>query len=56
MPKPYELTAREAAEKIKSQELTAEDYVSSLLERIRTIDNQIHAYVRVIEEESLKAA
>ncbi len=55
MVKPYEMTAAEAADRIKSQELSAEEYIASLLERVHQVDEKIHAFVTVIEEAKRKA-
>ncbi len=56
MPKLYELTAFEASEKIRSRELTAEDYISSILERIRKVEGEIHAFTAVTSDEALRKA
>ncbi|MCW4019841.1 MAG: aspartyl/glutamyl-tRNA amidotransferase subunit A, partial [Candidatus Bathyarchaeota archaeon] len=56
MPKPYELTAVEAAYQIKSRELQAEEYVASVLDRLHEIDEKVHAYVTVTGEEALNKA
>jgi len=56
LPQPYELTAAEASEKIRNQELSAEEYISSTLERIEKIDEKIHAFVTIVKDEALKRA
>jgi aspartyl-tRNA(Asn)/glutamyl-tRNA(Gln) amidotransferase subunit A len=56
MPKPYELAAAEATEKIRRQELTAEEYISSVLERIRMTDETVKAFVTLTTEEALNHA
>jgi len=56
MSKLHELTAVEIAEKIKNQELAAEEYVASLLNRAYTMDEKIHAFVTFPREEALKKA
>jgi len=56
MAKPFELTAREITAKIKAQELKAEEYISSILEREREVDGEINAYIAVTDEVALNAA
>jgi len=56
MSEPYELTAREIVAKIKAQELKAEEYVSSLLEREQRINGQINAYITVRGKEAVNKA
>jgi len=56
MPKPYELTAVEAAHMIRSQELKAEEYIASTLDRVRRVDEKIHAFVTLTREEGLNRA
>jgi len=56
MPRLYELTGREVSERIRSRELTAKEYISSILERIREVEGRVHAFVTVLEEEALKRA
>ena len=56
MPRPYELTATEVANKVKSQELMAEDYITSILGRTRKIDEKICAFVTFMREEALRKA
>lgn len=41
---PWRLTATEALAKIRARELTAEQYASSLLERIRQRDDDVRAW------------
>ena len=56
MPKPYELTALEVAHMIRSQELKAEEYIASTLDRVRRVDEKIHAFVTLTREEGLNRA
>ncbi len=56
VPKPYELTAAEATEKIKRQDLTAEEYVSALIARINDVDTKINAFITPAKEEALRRA
>jgi len=56
MPKPYELTAREVTAKVKAQELSAEEYISSLLERGHKIEGRINAYITLTDEVALNKA
>ena len=56
MPELYELTGREVSEKIRSGELTVKEYISSILERIRKVEEKVHAFVTVLEEDALKRA
>ena len=56
MPKPFELTARGIVTKIKAQELKAEEYILSMLERKREIDGKINAYITATGEEALTTA
>lgn len=45
MPKLYELYAVEVVDKIKRQEITAEDYIESIAERILKLDGKINAFI-----------
>jgi len=56
MPKPYELAASEVIAKVKTQELTAEEYILSLLEREHEIEGRIGAYITVADEEAVNRA
>jgi len=56
VPKPYELSATEAARKIKSQELTSEEYILSIFERIKGTEDKVHAFITLIEDEALEKA
>jgi aspartyl-tRNA(Asn)/glutamyl-tRNA(Gln) amidotransferase subunit A len=56
MPRPYTLTATDVADKVKSQELTAEDYITSILGRTHKIEEKICAFVTFTREEALRKA
>ncbi|MDW8048418.1 MAG: Asp-tRNA(Asn)/Glu-tRNA(Gln) amidotransferase subunit GatA [Nitrososphaerota archaeon] len=56
MAKPYELSAIEVVEKIRLGELTAEDYIESILERIGNLEDRIRAFITLTPEESLRKA
>ncbi len=56
MPKPYELSATEAAKKIKSQELTSEEYLHSIFQRIKEAEGKVHAFVTLVEEKAFEKA
>ena len=56
MPKPYMMTAAEVSESIRNQDISAEEYLSSILERIEKIDEKIHAFVTVVKDEALRRA
>ncbi|MGQ9468775.1 MAG: Asp-tRNA(Asn)/Glu-tRNA(Gln) amidotransferase subunit GatA [Nitrososphaerales archaeon] len=51
-----ELPAYEIVERIKAHELTAEDYIASLYERIKRIEKDVHAYITLTEDLALKKA
>ncbi|MDH5624304.1 MAG: amidase family protein, partial [Candidatus Bathyarchaeota archaeon] len=56
MPKLHALTAKEIVEKIRSKEATAEECVLSVFERILGVEDKVHAFVTLSEEEALKKA
>ncbi len=56
MPKMYALTAKETVEKILSKEITAEECILSILERIHRLEDRIHAFVTLVGEEAIKKA
>ena len=56
MPKLQELTARETLQKICSNEVTAEECVHAVFERIHRLEDKINSYVTLVEEEALKKA
>ncbi|OYT47321.1 Asp-tRNA(Asn)/Glu-tRNA(Gln) amidotransferase GatCAB subunit A [Candidatus Bathyarchaeota archaeon ex4484_231] len=56
MPKPYEISAEEAAVKIRTQELTAEEYVASVFNRITQIEKRINAFITLTKQTALQTA
>jgi len=56
LPKPYMMTATEVSKSIRNRDISAEEYLSSILERIEKIDEKIHAFVTVVKDEALKRA
>jgi len=56
MPKLQELTAREINQKIRNNEATAEECVHAVFETIHRLEDNINAYVTLVEEEALKKA
>lgn len=56
MSKNYSLSAREVSEKIRSREMSAEDYVISVFQRIREVDDDLHAFVSLAETSALEKA
>ena len=56
MTKHHEFTAVEVTQKIKNQELSAEEYLAALIDRISDVDRKIHAFVTFTKEEALKKA
>lgn len=55
-PLSHYLTLRDAAEQIRSGDLTSVALTETLLERIRTVDAQLGAYVHVMADSALAAA
>jgi aspartyl-tRNA(Asn)/glutamyl-tRNA(Gln) amidotransferase subunit A len=56
MDEPYLLTARETVNAVRNGDLTAEECLQATLERIKEIDQQIHAYITLREDVALKRA
>lgn len=56
MSKLYELTAQEIVQKLHADEVSAEECVQSVFERIHDFEEKINAYVTLVEEEALKKA
>ncbi len=56
MPKMYALTAKETVEKILRKEITAEECILSIHERIHRLEDKIHAFVTLVEKEAIKKA
>jgi len=50
----YKLTATEISEKIRNQELSAEEYLNSIFERIEKIETEIHAFITIVKDEALR--
>ena len=43
-------------QKIARQEISSEEYTTAVIERIRSIDSEIHAYLTVLKEPTLRKA
>jgi aspartyl-tRNA(Asn)/glutamyl-tRNA(Gln) amidotransferase subunit A len=56
MLKLHELTAEETTQKIKNKEITTEESVKAIFERIHNFESKINAYVTLGEKEALKKA
>jgi aspartyl-tRNA(Asn)/glutamyl-tRNA(Gln) amidotransferase subunit A len=56
MPKLNELTAKETVRKIRSKEATAEECILSVFERIHEVEDKIHAFITLVEEDALRKA
>ncbi|MEJ2271881.1 MAG: Asp-tRNA(Asn)/Glu-tRNA(Gln) amidotransferase subunit GatA [Candidatus Bathyarchaeota archaeon] len=56
MLKLHELTAEETTQKIKNKEITTEESVKAIFERIHNFESKINAYVTLVEKEALKKA
>ncbi|MCW4026561.1 MAG: Asp-tRNA(Asn)/Glu-tRNA(Gln) amidotransferase subunit GatA [Candidatus Bathyarchaeota archaeon] len=54
--KPYERTAGEVIARVKSEDLMAEEYVASILQRQREVDESVNAYITATGEDALNAA
>lgn len=52
----FDHTIKELEEKLHNNEITAQDLVKASLERIKEVDNQIHAFITIDEENALKEA
>jgi aspartyl-tRNA(Asn)/glutamyl-tRNA(Gln) amidotransferase subunit A len=50
------LTAKEISRKVRLGEVTAEESVSTLIERIHKIEDKVNAFVTLLEEEALQEA
>jgi len=50
------MTATEVSEGIRNRDFSAEEYLSSILERIERIDKRTHAFVTVIKDEAMRRA
>jgi aspartyl-tRNA(Asn)/glutamyl-tRNA(Gln) amidotransferase subunit A len=56
MPKLHELKAQEILQKIQNKEVTAEECVHAVFERIHKLETIINAFVTLTEEQALKKA
>ncbi len=56
MSKTCELTAEKIVEGIRSKQMTAEECVTSIFERIHKVEDKVHAYVTIVEKEALEKA
>ena len=52
----YELKAHELISKIKNGEVTSQDATKSVLDRIKSVDGKVEAFVTVCEEKAMEAA
>jgi len=52
----YELTAHELLEKIKKREISSEEIVRSVYDRIGHVEDKLHSFVTLTEEEALLQA
>jgi len=52
----YELTAHELLKKIKKKEISSEEIVRSIYNRISQVENKLHSFVTLTEEEALLQA
>ena len=56
MPKLHELTAQETMHKIHGNEVSAEECVQAVFERIHKLEDKINAYVTLVEKEAVNKA
>ncbi|UCE57449.1 MAG: Asp-tRNA(Asn)/Glu-tRNA(Gln) amidotransferase subunit GatA [Candidatus Bathyarchaeota archaeon] len=56
MTKLHATTAKELVERIRNKEVTAEEYVLSVFERIHRLEDSIHAFVTVTKEKAIEKA
>ena len=52
----YELTVHEAAEGLRAREFSSVELTTAYLERIRAVDGEIHAYLKVMRDDALDMA
>ncbi|WAM34388.1 Asp-tRNA(Asn)/Glu-tRNA(Gln) amidotransferase subunit GatA [Caldicellulosiruptor morganii] len=52
----YNLTAHEAIELIKKKEVTCQEVVQSVIDRIKQVEDKVKAYITVTEEEAMESA
>ena len=51
-----ELTSKQLVKKIRNKEMTAEEFVSSSFERIRKLEEKVHAFITLNEDKALEKA
>ena len=56
MTKQHPTTAKEIVERIRHKEATAEEYVLTVFEKIHRLEDEIHAFVTLTEEEAVEKA
>jgi aspartyl-tRNA(Asn)/glutamyl-tRNA(Gln) amidotransferase subunit A len=56
MPKLHELNAKETVESIHNKEVTVEECIQAIFERIHNLEDKVNAFVTLVEEEALKKA
>lgn len=56
MVKPWSLTAKEVADSFSSGELAIEDYLHSIFDRIKSVEEKIRSFVTVTEERAKRLA
>jgi len=56
MSKTRGLTAKEIVRDIRSKEMSAEERVASIFERIHKVEDEVHAFVTLLEDEALEKA
>lgn len=52
----HELTLKEAAHKLQNKEISAVELTQHFLDRIKTVDPSVHAYLYVAEKDAVEAA
>ena len=56
MGEPYLLSARETVNAVQNGDLTAEECLRAALERIKEVDQHVHAFITLREDVALKMA
>ena len=56
MPELYNLSAREIVDKVQSQEVSAEEYIESIFQRINRVENEFHAFVSITPSQAITKA
>ncbi|PVX25257.1 MAG: Asp-tRNA(Asn)/Glu-tRNA(Gln) amidotransferase GatCAB subunit A, partial [Candidatus Bathyarchaeum sp.] len=54
MSKLYELTAHQTIQKVRSGEVTAQECVESVFERIHKFEDKVNSFVTLVEEQAIK--